>query len=230
MELKIGLGLVFDLIIIGALALFAYIGWKKGIIDMLGKTLYFAVVGVLTFMLKPMAVSIAGATPLPDVIGEKVSAAINDTVGSRLAGVTSITEESLKGILSDGFLPDAFADKIAKNMADGGMLSGQGASEMLAKVSEAVTDFLVAACAVIILFAVLSVAYFIAIKLLDLTAKLPVIKQANQGLGLAGGLLVALVAVVIVMWILSLAAPFSSGVSSLLDGSLTYGLYMAVFG
>ncbi len=216
--------ILFDLAIVAIIVLSVWSGYRKGFVSIMERLLYLVVVCVLTYLLKPVGVAVINATPLPQALETKSVEILTENVGDKITQVVDF--DQLSEVLSEAALPDALADVIANKLATVENFLGQSASDMIAQIASAVTQFVVGAIALIILFVLLSIVYFLVFRLLNLTAKLPVIKQANKLLGIVGGLVSAAIYVVLIMWLLSAMAPFVDGINTILSGSITYRLYV----
>lgn len=218
--------ILFDLAIVAIIVFSVISGYRKGFVSIMERLLYLVVVCALAYMLKPIGVAVINATPLPQALETKSVEILTEAVGDEITQVVDFDE--LSNLLSEAALPNALADLIADRLATVEGFLGQNAPEMIAHIASAVTEFVVGAIALIILFVLLSIVYFLVFRILNLTAKLPVVKQANKLLGIAGGLVSATIYVVLIMWLLSAMAPFYEGINTVLSGSITYGLYVNI--
>lgn len=220
------MGIVFDLIIVATILGFAAYGYFKGFVAVMEKLLYFVVVATLAVILRPMGVAVLESTPLPKAIETKTEAVITEAFGDRLG--QKVDEQQLREVLSSDVLPEAVADMIVDRLAAAGQLLSQESQVLISNVAEAIADFVVAAIALIALYVILSIAYFFAFRALGLVVKLPLLKQADRILGVAGGLISGLFFAMIVLGILTIIAPFSPVLSGKLTGSYLYEIYLKI--
>lgn len=220
------MNLIFDLILIAIVVFCIISGYRRGFVATVERMLYFVVVGTLAMMLRPVGAAVIRTTPLPEVIQNKAQLIIEENVGDRLQQV--VDQEQLTNLLSESVLPEAMAEMLSEQIMEAGQFISQDKTQMISSVSNAISNFVVEAVAVIVLFIILSVAYFLIFRMLGLAVKLPLLKQADQILGMSGGLLSAVITLGVALWLASAIAPFVPEVSSVLSSSFVYGLYMKI--
>lgn len=170
---------LIDLIIIALIALFTFIGYKKGLIKVAFGLVSFILAIVISVLLyKPVSNFIIEYTPIDDYIESAVSERLDSP---------ETTAEETENIVSNYF-------ENIKN-ASTAMVSN-GISKTIINVSCMIIVFIISKL-VLLLFKFLG----------DLIAKLPLIKQVNNAGGFLYGLLKGFVIVYIFLAIIALLAP-----------------------
>lgn len=220
------MGYIVDIVIIAILAIGAISGYRKGFVAIMEKMLYLVVVGILAIALKPVGVSVIETTSLPETISNKTQQIILENVGDKLDQITNV--DQLSQTLTGDVLPESMAKVVTEKLAQAGQVISQDKAELIQSIGNVIADFVVGAIAVIVLFVLLSIAYFLIFKMLGLVVKLPIFKQADQILGVAGGLISSLITVAIILCVLTVMVPFLPEVSAALSSSVIYGLYAKI--
>lgn len=171
--------------VIGIIAICGFIGREKGLV----KIVLSMVATVLAMFLSSIL-----TTPITEFLKEKLGV---------VDKIKEIVLESMKDIkiddvsyLEDLQLPDVIKDKI---------IDGVQGLEIPVKdyVIESMATIALSAIVFLVVFAIATVAISIAISVLDIIAKLPLIKQANRGAGLVAGLVYGVVVVWVAMIVLT---------------------------
>ena len=155
------MGIVIDIILVIILILSAVLGYKKGLVK-LGTGLFAGILAIVLALLlyKPVTALIIDKTQLDEKIQSVIIENTKDKVGENLGTDNLVTEN----------INDASNNLIQKE-----------ASEISIKIIYIVTG--------IILFVFSKIILNILISLLDLVAKLPILKQFNETGGLIYGIL-----------------------------------------
>lgn len=202
---------IIDLIIAAALLLFAYLGWKRGLVRTLSELL--AVVLAL-FLANQIATYAA-----PKVVDTFLRPAAHEAIEERVEELYA--EGNLDGDIHDGArqllesIPISFVRKQAMGLLEKADFSvavsytKAAVLELGRKAVDTALDTvvrnLVRSIIFAVCFAVLTFLLRLAVKALDLTFSLPGLKQLNEFGGMLIGLCKGLVVVCLAVWVLSLA-------------------------
>ncbi|MDE6879887.1 MAG: CvpA family protein [Oscillospiraceae bacterium] len=201
---------IIDCAIVAALALFAYLGWKRGLIRTLSELL---VVVLALFLANQVANAAA-----PEVVDRYLRPAAHEAVEQKVAALgpsgQGVSQSALEGVL-DGV---PFVGERAKELLEDMVFSAQeqaleGGRTLLLNYALDLTDAvldgvvrnLVRSIIFAVCFAVLTIVLRLAVKMLNLTFSLPGLKQLNEVGGMLAGLGKGLVVVGLTVWALSLA-------------------------
>lgn len=170
---------LIDLILIAIIALFTFIGYKKGIIKVaFGLVSFILAIIISVILYKPVSSFIIKYTPLDDYI--------ENTVAERLTS-SETTKEETENIVSNYYnnIKNASTSVIAT-----------GISKTVINISSMLIVFIISK--IILLFF-----KFIG----DIIAKLPLIKQFNSAGGFIYGLLKGFVIIYIILAVITILAP-----------------------
>ena len=207
--------ILIDLIIIALIALFTFLGYKKGLIKVAFKILSFFIAILIAIVLfKPVSSSIIKNTQIDDNLKNSIS--------QKFQGIdlsVEVTEEEAEGI--PGFMIDFVNEYIAEAAKD--------ATQNIAEtVSTKLTETIINAGVILGLYIVARILLIFARFLLEGIANLPFLKQFNEVGGLIYGLLKGLFIVYFVLAIISLTSPMypNAGFLKMIDesfvGSMMY--------
>ncbi len=184
---------LIDIIVIAIIALAGFIGYKMGFAkSIISLVSFFVAVGIALIFYKPLAVILTEKTSIDDWIVEKVmNTRVNESgdlvsqeeLEEKQEELPSETKEekeiTVKGLLEE--LPSTVASSI-----DVVAIKDNAKQELAQKLSELIMKLL----SLIIIFVVIKLTLLIATFIVDGVMKLPVLKQINEILGMAFGLLV----------------------------------------
>lgn len=207
--------ILIDLIIVALIALFTFLGYKKGLIKVAFKILSFFIAILIAILLfKPVSSLIINNTQIDDNFKNSIS--------QKFQGVDlsiEVTEEQAAGI--PGFMIDFVNEYIAEAAKD--------ATQNIAEtVSTKLTETIINAGVILGLYVVARILLIFARFLLEGIANLPFLKQFNEVGGLIYGLLKGLFIVYFVLAIISLTSPMypNAGFLRMIDksfvGSMMY--------
>lgn len=211
--------LFLDVLLVLLIALFAFHGAKKGLIKSLCGTLVTVVAVIIAFNFSAPVADYFRSTfvykQLTDNLNEKVEEYVN-----------TITTDSLGTLLEDE--PNGLAALLA-GFGTGTDSVKQKYDELVAsgetKIATALTDYIVQpaaktlsdALAVLVVFLVSLAALNLAVLLLDLVFKLPVLSLANRLGGFAFGLIGGVLAALLFCTVVNIALPYLPGIGIKLD-------------
>lgn len=170
---------LIDLILIAVIALFAFIGYKKGLIKVAFNLISFILAIIISIVLyKPMSNFIINYTPLDDYIESTISERLNSS---------EITDEETQNIVSNYYTN-------IKNASTSVISSG---------ISKTIINI---ACMIIVFITVKIILLFFKFAG-DLIAKLPLIKPLNNAGGFIYGLLKGFIIIYIFLALIAILSP-----------------------
>lgn len=185
---------LFDLIILGVLALFTYLGIRRGLI----MTLAGLVVSILALVGAPIAadqLSPAVANMLQPAIENAVQTNVDQALANNTASVTfSLEEGSLLQQLVDSEFYQYFSQSAQQSVEQG---IQETTHAVTATVAESLAQSLAWLAVYVIAFAVILALGRLLARVLDLAALLPGLHLINKSLGGVCGLLKGLVLVAV---------------------------------
>ena len=204
---------VADIVVIAIVIIAIFSGYKKGFI----KTLF----GVLSFFIA-IAITFTFYKPVMELIKEKTrfeewlygylyEMNLDDKNTEEVSGEQVVLSESGENYINN--LPDAVVKMI-----------GLDEFKENAKITviEKIVEFVVKLLAIVIVYIVSKLILLVLVLVLDSIAKLPVLKQFNELLGLVLGGILGFIQVYVVCAIITLigSLPALSGVSAIISNSL----------
>lgn len=187
--------------VIGIIAICGLIGKKKGLVKI-----------VLSMVATVLAMLVSGilTTPICEFLKEKLGV---------VDKIKEVVAESLKDIKLDdvSYLEDLQLPAIIKDK----IIEGVQNIEIPIKdyVIESIATVAMSAIVFVVIFIIATIAISIAIGVLDIIAKLPLIKQANE----AGGLVAGLIYGIVVVWVAMIVLTALSGTAWASDILLIIG-------
>ncbi len=228
------MNIVIDLIIAAILIFNIIYGWKKGFVKMVLSSLAFLVAVVAAFMF---------VTPVRDFItdlpfAEKSEAAIHEGVVNLLDNIGKDTPEDEENYaeLEEKFISmleftGLDLEKLTDDLKD---WKENQSEELKLSIANNITPLLHKAVYTCIAFVIIFIVVFIAAKilcvLLDKFTKLPVLKQANEVLGLVVGFVSALIQICVFTSVIQMAVPYNAVLGGVLenvtaDNTVLYGFF-----
>lgn len=161
------MGIIIDLILIGIIALSAFLGYKKGLVE-LGAKLFAGIIAIIITIIiyKPIGNIIIKNTQIDEeienVILEKASNIINETSNVSNNEYVQTATDSVVNQVKDDMLPEQ-----ARNIATNVVYIGSALA----------------------IFIIIKIALRFITALADMVASLPILKQFNEAGGLIYGIL-----------------------------------------
>ena len=193
------------IVVLAILAIGAIIGWKKGFVDMLFGAVSMTIALILAVLIGPkLGTFVQENTGLTDKLSVKVSQTLN------------LEDLAIEVPEPDAFvenlnLPKIIKEKITSEEFEAKLNLDKMAEDASRKMAEVVATFLartiISALCFVIVFVVALILLFVLNKILDLFAKLPLLKQANQIAGLALGVFQG----ILVIWLFFAVVTVISG-------------------
>lgn len=227
---------MIDIVILVVLAVFAFLGWKRGLIRSLAELL----VMVLALLLSAQIAKAAAPAVVDNALRPAAHAAISqqadEIVAENLpdAAPAQMLERALDAI------PNELIRERAKDLlGESGLASdwdpGVSARDALVRLGfqavDTVLDTLVLdllqSVLCLVCFVVLTILLRLAVKALSLTFQLPVLKQLNELGGMLLGLAKGLILVLLVVWVLRAAGVMTAEMA---EGSVLAGVFTGVLG
>ncbi len=196
------MGIVFDIVIIGIIALCTFIGYKQGLVKAIIKILSFFIAIIVAFALyKPVSSIIINNTSIDDNIKNTIIQKINPE------GLDINQEVELGNNIELKIL--------------------EGTNNTIAGISETFTIKLIETVTLLFIFIIMKIVLKVILLLTDLVTKIPLIKQANKLGGTIYGIVRGLILVYTILGVIYLAAPLmKNNISDKINGSvITKTLY-----
>jgi len=183
------------IVVLAILAIGAIIGWKKGFVDMLFGAVSMTIALILAVLIGPkLGAFIQENTGLVDTLSVKVGQTLNlEDLAIEVPEPDAFVENlNLPAVIKEKITSAEFEEKLNLDKM---------AEDASKKMAEVVATFLaktiITALCFVIVFVVALILLFVLNKILDLVAKLPLLKQANQLAGLALGTVQA----ILIIWL-----------------------------
>ncbi|MBQ9314544.1 MAG: CvpA family protein [Clostridia bacterium] len=204
---------VADIVVVAIIALTGFLGYKKGFIKTGLGFLSFFIALAMTFMFyKPVMGMIREKTSFEpwlteylyqlDLTGEK-----NKEINSQENDELDSTGEEYISNLPTTIVELIGLDEIKENAKN--------------MIVQKIVDFAVKLLAIVVVYIVARILLAIIIIVLDLIAKLPLLKQFNESLGLAIGVILGIIRIYAIFMVITLlgSLPFANGIVSTINGS-----------
>lgn len=176
------MGIIIDIILVAIVALSAFLGYKKGLVE-LGAKLFAGIIAIILTLIiyKPIANVVMNNSNIDERIENIIIEKTNEIVDKNTPTSDNIyiqdTTESVVNQIK-GEISKEQANSISKNVIYAG--------------------------SIIIIFILIKIILTIVIKLLDTVAELPILKQFNEVGGLAYGLIRGLLIITIFITIIGI--------------------------
>lgn len=179
-------------------------GYKRGFVN-IALTLAASLVAILLAagLSKPVAAYIKNNTPLYSNIEKQMNQYVSKYLEDSMElKTTELTDEMLEKLP----VPDAITKILSENNTKD-VIKDLGSKNVGEYISAQLAGLIVTAIVYMGLFILFSVVLRILISMLDIIAKLPVVKEVNQLLGLAAGLIEGL----LIVWVCALLVTAVAG-------------------
>lgn len=176
------MGIIIDIILVAVVALSAFLGYKKGLVE-LGARLFAGIIAIILTLIvyKPIANVVISNSNIDErienIIIEKTNEIVDKNTPTSDNKYIQDTTESVANQIK-GEISKEQANSISKNVIYAG--------------------------SIIIIFILIKIILTIVIKLLDTVAELPILKQFNEVGGLAYGLIRGLLIITIFITIIGI--------------------------
>ena len=173
------------------------IGLKRGMLKMAFSLVSVIVVLLLVNLLTPPVKQLLKKTPIYTSVQTGIEKYIKDNVEATAENVTQSGVSAQKKIIDNLPLPKEIKVSLNENNTKESYASLK-VNSFAGYIGESLADMILSAITFILLFVVLTILVRILVHLLDIVAKLPVIKTFNA----IGGAIIGLFESVIIIWIL----------------------------
>lgn len=194
--------ILVDLIVVGIIALFTFLGYKQGLVKAAIKILSFFIAIIVALLLYK---------PISNVI-------VNNTQ----------IDENITNTIMEKITPEGIASTDQVEMTDNLAIKLVGeATSTIEEISNAFAIKLIEVCVLLILYIVIKIALRFILALTDIITKLPLIKQINKLGGTIYGVVKGVIMVYVILGVIYLIAPImNKNVSSAINNSfITKNLY-----
>ena len=172
------MGIILDLIVIGIIIISTFLGYKRGLINVIFNLCAFLIALIITiFLYSPITNIVLENTDFD----EKIESAIIEN------GITEIDENSTEDSIIDKYVTQSVTN--TKN-------------DMVESASTVIAQKVVGIIVAILLFIAVRIALIFAKVLINGIASLPIIKQLNKTGGLAYGLIMGIIIVYVILAVL----------------------------
>ncbi len=198
------MNLLLDLIVVAIIALTVYFAAKNGFVKTAVSAVSFILAIIVTAMFVSPLAEFLKETSVAETVETATEDAITDALVNTSLGVQGLldgkSEKFNKLVAVAGMDLDDLADWYNSKTAN----SKKGEAALAARIAEPITDITATACAVLILFIGAQIVLIIVARVLNVVAKLPVLRTANKGLGIALGVVLALLRVCLFCFVMNL--------------------------
>ena len=186
------------------LAIMALVGYSKGFIKVVLSLAVTVVSIVISVLIAPMCEEfIKERTPVYNMIKEEMTEFVTDALGKGVdAATVQLQEEAIKKLS----LPEVIEEQLVKNTT----IKDQTEQQVVSfgeSIAISLTDILLNAVTIFILFSVVKIILKILINVLDVITRLPVLHGVNKLLGAGIGVLEG----VLVLWVICIAITMIGG-------------------
>ena len=223
------MSLIIDLVFIGIILIFAFIGLSRGFIKEIVSLIGVILALVVSFYLSRIFADFIFETFVKDTVVEKISETIVSTAENSVNGVVDVIPEYIvSAAKSMGFdITSSVNNNIASDIES-------TATSVSTSIVEDVAGPLISGLISVVLFIILFIILKIVIGLIAKALKLPVIKSANNFLGFSVGLIRGVLTVVICCYVLTILVNTNDNglfgiTNDRLDSSFILGIYNKIF-
>ena len=191
-----GIGIIIDIVVISIIALFAFIGYKQGLVKVAIKITAFLIAIIVALTLyKPVSNIIINNTQIDDNIKDTIIEKITPEGLTKEDKVT--TELNIKTTIIDT------------------------TNNSIENIANAFTVKLIEIVVLLLLFIITKIILKLITALADLIAKIPILKQFNEAGGLIYGLIKGAILIYILLGVLLLLEPLiGTGLANLIETSI----------
>lgn len=188
---------MIDFIVVAIIFITACIAAKVGFIRTVYQLLSSVISLVLAFFIYPIIEQMLKLTPLYEGIKTWIREILPEVGNVGLQAQANIIEDTLK------WMPNLITDQIIKNN-NPEIYQLLGVSNLIEYIVTSVANLCIMGIAIVICFVVIKIGLTVGINILDLVAKLPILKTANKWAGFVLGLIKG----IFIIWLICLIIPF----------------------
>ena len=189
--------IIIDLILIGIIALFTFIGYKQGLVKAAIKILSFIIAIIISIILyKPVSAIVIKNTSIDDKIKNVI--------------VENVKLEEKENAEKSNIIKDNLSNKIIA-----------GANNTVEEVADSFTVKLIEIAVIIVLYIIARIILKFISALSDLITNLPILKQANKTGGIIYGFLKGVLIIYVLLAIIYLISPIiSADIFGIIDNTI----------
>lgn len=208
--------LIILMIILGTACIAAKVGFIRTVYGLLSSFIALA----LAFFIYPVIEYILKLTPIYEGIKTWMMDKLPEIGNVGLQGQATIIKDSLS------WMPEFITDKMVRNN-NPEIYELLGVSNLIEYITTFVANLCIMGIAIVICFILVKVGLIVGVGVLDLVAKLPLLKTANKWAGFAVGLIKG----VFIVWLICLVVPFImmipglSSLNSLIEESVLMQMF-----
>ncbi len=202
------MAIILDVALVLIFVLAIWIGYRRGFIKTIAGVAAFVVALVVASMLAAPLAAWSYDTviepPIRTAVEEQITAA-----GANIIEQVHAAYEAMPAVVQNLLAQAGIADAEALNEYVASSASVNPAYRVMDVIRPVVLPLVEVVCS-LLLFIVTSIVAGLLLKVLDVVAKLPLLKQLNKSLGLLGGVLSGLMWVLLVVTLLQIVAAFGA--------------------
>ena len=189
--------IIIDLILIGIIALFTFIGYKQGLVKAAIKILSFIIAIIISIILyKPVSAIVIKNTSIDDKIKNVI--------------VENVKLEEKENAEKSNIIKDNLSNKIIA-----------GANNTVEEVADSFTVKLIEIAVILVLYIIARIILKFISALSDLITNLPILKQANKTGGIIYGFLKGVLIIYVLLAIIYLISPIiSADIFGIIDNTI----------
>jgi uncharacterized membrane protein required for colicin V production len=173
------------------------IGLKRGMIKMAFSLVSVILVLLLVNLLTPPVKQLLKTTPIYTGIQTSIEGYVENNVATASENITQTGVSAQKKIINDLPLPKEVKKSLNKNNTEESY-SKLGVDTFAKYISESLADMVLNATTFVLLFVIFTILIKILVNVLDIIAKLPVLKTFNS----IGGAIIGMAESIVILWIL----------------------------
>lgn len=173
------------------------IGLKRGMLKMAFSLVSVIVVLLLVNILTPPVKQLLKTTPIYTEVQTGIEKYIKENIDTATENVTQTGVSAQKKIIDNLPLPTGVKKSLNENNTEESYTALK-VDSFAGYISESLADMIISAITFLLLFVILTILVRVLVHILDIVAKLPVIKTFNS----IGGAIIGLVESVVILWIL----------------------------
>lgn len=215
--------IIIDIVLVAVIVIGGFVGYKKGLSDILINIVGVVLALILAFMFKG---TVADFIEKSTGIGTSLKVSISD-------GITSAASEKLNIDLKDEEKVEEEKDasesgestKEIKNVQKDNpfykaLVDNMNLDEGIDNISQKVVDFIMHTASFILIFLVVYLCVFILKMMLNIVFKLPILSTINKTGGLVANLILTLIKIWVLLAILSFLSPIIPVVPNIINSTI----------
>lgn len=185
------MSVILDFAILAIIAITIYFAYKNGFVKTAVSAVSFILAIVVTAMFASPTAEFLKQTAIAETVETATENAISDILIDTSLGVTGLLDGKSEEFNKLVALTGQDMSDIASWYENKQYTDTNGEIVLAARIAEPITDAIASVLAVILLFIGTQIAIIFIARALDIVAKLPILRTANKGLGIALGAVLA---------------------------------------